>query len=107
VGVGGGSIGLKKQQDNLKRHWELLVDKLERYDLVRGHDFRPVGHSYYLRSSSPAIRSGINPLMPSSMQPPTPHEACIVTLSPTCLVGGVNHGETTHGFLRLCYKYSN
>jgi flavin-dependent dehydrogenase len=60
VGVGGGSIGLKKQQDNLKRHWELLVDKLERYDLVRGHDFRPVGHSYYLRSSSPAIRSGIN-----------------------------------------------
>lgn len=58
VGVGGGSLGLKKQQDNLKRHWELLVDKLERYGLVRGHDFHPVGHSYYLRSPSPALRTG-------------------------------------------------
>lgn len=58
VGVGGGSMGLKKQQDNLKRHWELLVDKLERYDLVHGHEFHPVGHSYYLRSKSPALRAG-------------------------------------------------
>ena len=58
VGVGSVSVGLKKQQDNLKRHWELLVDKLECYDLVRRHDFRPIGHSYYLRSSSPALRAG-------------------------------------------------
>lgn len=58
VGVGGGSSGLKKQQDNLKRHWELLIDKLERYDLVHGHEFHPVGHSYYLRSPSPALRTG-------------------------------------------------
>lgn len=58
VGVGGGATGLKKHQDNLKRHWELLTEKLERYDLVRGHEFRPIGHSYYLRSATPTLRVG-------------------------------------------------
>lgn len=58
VGVGGSASGLKKRQVNLKRHWELLVEKLDRCALVRGHQFRPIGHSYYLRTSSPAMRSG-------------------------------------------------
>lgn len=58
VGVGGGAIGMKKHRDNLKRHWDLLVEKLDRYNLVRGHEFHPIGHSYYLRASSPVLRSG-------------------------------------------------
>jgi flavin-dependent dehydrogenase len=58
VGVGGGAIGLKKQQDNLKRHWDILVEKLDRYGLVRGHEFRPIGHSYYLRTANPVLRTG-------------------------------------------------
>jgi len=58
VGVGGDTAGLKKKGDNLKRHWNLLIEKLERYDLVRGHEFHPYGHSYYLRSPSPTLRSG-------------------------------------------------
>ncbi len=56
VGVGGSAEGLKRRGDSLKRHWQLLVEKLDRYGLVRAHDFKPVGHSYYLRSGSPVLR---------------------------------------------------
>lgn len=58
VGVGGSVKGLKRRGDSLKRHWELLVEKLDRYGLVRGHEFKPVGHSYYLRARSPVLRKG-------------------------------------------------
>ncbi len=58
VGVGGSAEGLKRRGDSLKRHWELLVEKLDRYGLVRGHEFKPVGHSYYLRARSPVLRKG-------------------------------------------------
>lgn len=58
IGVGGSVSGLKKKQDNLKRHWDRLVEKLYNLDLVRGFDFHPAGHSYYLRSRSSIPRSG-------------------------------------------------
>lgn len=58
VGVGGSAAGLKQRRDNLKRHWDLLVEKLDRQGLVRGHTFNPIGHSYILRSSSPVLRNG-------------------------------------------------
>ena len=58
VGVGGSAAGLKKRGDSLKRHWDLLVEKLERYGLVRGREFKPAGHSYYLRARSPVLRKG-------------------------------------------------
>jgi flavin-dependent dehydrogenase len=58
VGLGGSAAALKAKNDTLKRHWTLLVDKLDKMGLVRGHEYRPVGHSYYLRSRSPVVRRG-------------------------------------------------
>ena len=58
VGVGGSVVELKAKADDLKRHWTLLVKKLNEMGLVRGHDFKPVGHSYYLRGKAPVLRRG-------------------------------------------------
>ncbi|NPV77962.1 MAG: NAD(P)/FAD-dependent oxidoreductase [Anaerolineae bacterium] len=52
VGVGGSSEQLKRNGDSLKRHWNLLVKKLEETGLIRGHAYKPSGHSYYLRQPS-------------------------------------------------------
>lgn len=49
VGIGGKAATLRAKGDRLKRHWALLVDKLDRLGLVRGHTFRPRGYAYYLR----------------------------------------------------------
>ena len=58
VGVGGSAAVLKAKKDTLKRHWNLLVEKLDEMNLVRGHDYKPVGHSYYLRGKTPILRDG-------------------------------------------------
>jgi flavin-dependent dehydrogenase len=49
VGIGGKAEALRAQGDRLKQHWALLVDKLDRLGLVRGHVYRPRGYAYYLR----------------------------------------------------------
>ena len=56
VGIGGSAAQLKKQGDTLKRHWNLLVEKLEETGLIRGYTYKPSGHSYYLRHSSQETR---------------------------------------------------
>jgi flavin-dependent dehydrogenase len=56
VGIGGKAETLRARGDRLKRHWGLLVDKLERLGLVRGHAFRPRGYAYYLRQARPEVR---------------------------------------------------
>ncbi len=56
VGVGGLEEKLKANGDALKNHWNYLVEKLERMGLVRGHEFKPSGHSYYLRQQRGEIR---------------------------------------------------
>jgi flavin-dependent dehydrogenase len=56
VGIGGNAERLRANGDRLKRHWELLVTKLERLGLVRDHDFRPRGYVYYLRQAQPEVR---------------------------------------------------
>ncbi len=56
VGVGGKAEQLKANGDSLKNHWNLLVDKLDKLGLVRGHDYKPSGHSYYLRHRLPEVR---------------------------------------------------
>jgi geranylgeranyl reductase family protein len=58
VGVGGQAEVLKAHGDTLKKHWNKLVEKLERMDLVRGHSYKPSGHSYYLRQRQPELRRG-------------------------------------------------
>ena len=56
VGLGGNAASLRANGDRLKRHWRLLVQKLDRLGLVQGHDFRPRGHAYYLRQAVPEVR---------------------------------------------------
>lgn len=56
VGVGGKELGLKRQNDSIKRHWDFLVQKLRKKRLVEEHDFKPKGHSYYLRHKNGKIR---------------------------------------------------
>lgn len=58
VGIGGNAQALKKSGLSLRQHWERLVVKLDQMGLVRGHDFKPTGHSYYLRRSTAAVRLG-------------------------------------------------
>ncbi|HEY3312459.1 MAG TPA: NAD(P)-binding protein [Anaerolineales bacterium] len=58
VGVGGSAEQLKAKNDTLKRHWRLLEEKLDEMGLIRGHSYKPVGHSYYLRGRHPAPRNG-------------------------------------------------
>ncbi|MEI6874730.1 MAG: NAD(P)/FAD-dependent oxidoreductase [Spirochaetota bacterium] len=58
VGVGGSAEGLKAGGLGLKGHWDLLVRKLDRAGLVRGHAFKPVSHAYYLRRGHPGLRMG-------------------------------------------------
>ncbi len=58
VGIGGSAQGLKDRKVTLNEHWDLLLEKLEDEGLVTGHDFKPDGHSYYLRSKSPQFRQG-------------------------------------------------
>lgn len=58
VGVGGQAEVLKAHGDTLKNHWNKLVEKLERMGLVRGHSYKPSGHSYYLRQRQSELRRG-------------------------------------------------
>ncbi len=58
VGVGGMEAQLKAKGDTLKRHWNLLVKQLEQDGLVRGYEYHPSGHSYYLRRDRGEIRRG-------------------------------------------------
>ena len=58
VGVGGTAEQLNARGDSIKKQWDYLVEKLERMGLVRGHAFKPVAHSYYLRQNLPEVRKG-------------------------------------------------
>jgi menaquinone-9 beta-reductase len=58
VGVGGKAEELTANGDHLKKHWNALVEKLDQLGLVRGHTYKPVAHSYYLRQNLPQIRMG-------------------------------------------------
>ena len=58
VGVGGATEQLKRNSDTLKNHWNFLVNRLEESGLIRGHAYKPAGHSYYLRQNLAEIRSG-------------------------------------------------
>jgi flavin-dependent dehydrogenase len=55
IGLGGSAAKLKENNDTLKRHWALLVEKLDKMGLVKGYNFKPVGHSYYLRGKNPVL----------------------------------------------------
>jgi flavin-dependent dehydrogenase len=58
IGLGGSAAKLKDKNDTLKRHWGLLVEKLDKMGLVKGHEFKPVGHSYFLRGKNAVLQQG-------------------------------------------------
>ena len=58
VGVGGMAERMKANGDSLKRHWDLLVKQLDTLGLVRGYDYHPSAHSYYLRRGTEKVRKG-------------------------------------------------
>jgi flavin-dependent dehydrogenase len=58
VGVGGFAGQLKRHEDTLKNHWNLLVAQLEKAGLIHDHIYKPAGHSYFLRQNLLEIRIG-------------------------------------------------
>jgi flavin-dependent dehydrogenase len=58
VGVGAIASRLQERGDDIRDHWNHLVDTLERTGLVPRRDWDPGGYSYYLRSGSAALRDG-------------------------------------------------
>lgn len=58
VGVGGKATRLKARGETIREHWEHLVAALEDLGLVRGYDFAPEGHAYYVRQGEPRLRLG-------------------------------------------------
>lgn len=58
VGVGGKEETLKTNGDSIKNHWNLLIKKLDEMDLVRGHEYHPSGHSYYVRHNRAELQRG-------------------------------------------------
>jgi len=56
VGIGGKAGQLKAGSLSLREHWNRLVEQLERAGLVRGHTYKPSGHSYYLRQAHPLLK---------------------------------------------------
>jgi flavin-dependent dehydrogenase len=56
VGIGGKVAALRARGDHITHHWRLLVEKLERMELVRGHAFQPRGYAYYVRQEQPELR---------------------------------------------------
>ena len=58
IGIGAMADKLKTQGGDIKSHWDHLTRKLERKRLVREHDFKPKGYSYYVRGKAEIFRTG-------------------------------------------------
>lgn len=58
VGIGGNAAGLQARGQTLNEYWSRLIEKLDRFGLVTGHNFQPQGYSYALRGKAPQVRLG-------------------------------------------------
>ncbi|HEX7060584.1 MAG TPA: NAD(P)/FAD-dependent oxidoreductase [Woeseiaceae bacterium] len=58
VGLGGKADSIKAKGARIREYWQHFVERLERENLVRGHDWEPSGYSYYLRGRANTVRSG-------------------------------------------------
>ncbi len=56
VGIGGFAARLKAQNDDIKPHWNRLVEKLEHKKLVQGYEYKQKGYSYYVRGKVEVCR---------------------------------------------------
>ncbi len=58
VGIGGKSMEMKRRGKTIRDYWQPFTDKLEKLNLVTGHNFESKGFTYYLRNKMTKIRSG-------------------------------------------------
>ena len=58
VGVGGMAEKLKHRDDEIRRHWDLLIDRLLADGLIDAAPERPNGYSYFLRGGTVNARVG-------------------------------------------------
>ena len=56
IGVGGMASVLKRNGDDIKRHWQALGEKLRREGLLERHEFDAAGYSYYVRGGAEIVR---------------------------------------------------
>ena len=49
VGIGGFSEHMKNSRITLRQHWDLLTRKMQDQGLVKDHDWKPKGHTYFVR----------------------------------------------------------
>ncbi len=52
VGIGGKQAALRRRGATIKAHWRRWVERLASKGWVREHEFRPSGHSYYIRPAA-------------------------------------------------------
>ncbi|MCB1138307.1 MAG: NAD(P)/FAD-dependent oxidoreductase [Leptospiraceae bacterium] len=58
VGIGGFSEHMRNARITLRQHWDLLTQKLEEMGLVQGHQWKPRGHTYFIREPVRHTRRG-------------------------------------------------
>ncbi len=58
VGIGAHQSSLEKSRKNLRTHWNSFLEKLNKENLLPGHNYQPTGHSYYLREKNSVTRIG-------------------------------------------------
>lgn len=58
IGIGGFSEKLRINQDNIKSHWKLFTQELERISLVKNHHFHAKGTVYFIRNRFDALQKG-------------------------------------------------
>jgi len=56
IGVGGIADNLKSSELTIKIHWDVLVKKLRKLELVENKEFHPRGYVYYVRHNRVPIR---------------------------------------------------
>jgi len=56
IGIGGFGEKLKTNHDNIKNHWQLFVQELQRLSLVKNYHFNPRGYVYYIRDGVKTVR---------------------------------------------------
>jgi flavin-dependent dehydrogenase len=58
IGIGGMASQLKARQEDIKSHWQNLINRLEKEGLVQNHSYNPKGYSYYLRDNVTTVQNG-------------------------------------------------
>lgn len=55
LGTGGIASKLKQRGDDIKNHWELFIQQLDKESLVKDYSYEPSGYGYYVRGEVDVI----------------------------------------------------